>query len=323
LHKPETSLDTDPWHSQGHPDPEGLKFVRNVGGRPQASQDASQPAKRQRRDSHTEVYDVVVSKDLRTTQALLSHAKKMHSEGATGLLEFCLQHRDLDGFVTRCWATFEVDRQADRSRMTRLQILSTFLSVACVCSGQWIHAATQILQRNCIDVPVFVGTIRRSLEVGARKFHNVYIHGPSNSGKSFLLGPLLHVFRVFHKPAAGGSFRLLPLLDSEIILWNDWRSDDSIISWEAMLLLGEGAAMMVPRPQNRSDGDAEYKSALPLFLTSKDRLWHPDGRERQMMDSRFVYFPLTEVIPNPTHVEACPHCFATWIVGGGVIVPGA
>jgi hypothetical protein len=160
---------------------------------------------------------------------------------------------------------------------------------------------------------VFASAVRLSLEVGARKGTNVYLHGPANTGKSVLLAPLTHIYRTFHKPAGGGSFRLQKLEDAEIVLWNDWRFCPDIISWESLLLLGEGAPMMIPRPQNVFQGDYEHARALPVFITAKARMTHHDHREEAMMAARFRFFEFSVAVASPRAIPACAHCFARMV----------
>ncbi len=58
------------------------------------------------------------------------------------------------------------------------------------CEGDWLSAAQEILQSNNIGTEIFATAIYDALKNGRGKYRNVYIHGPANCGKTFLLSPL-------------------------------------------------------------------------------------------------------------------------------------
>ena len=83
------------------------------------------------------------------------------------------------------------ESQLERSRKTRIQLLGESKESKCVarCSRKWYEAAIQVLSNQGIMPSVFSGGVYDALSKGRGKFHNIYIHGSSNCGKSFVLAP--------------------------------------------------------------------------------------------------------------------------------------
>ena len=55
------------------------------------------------------------------------------------------------------------------------------------CNGLWLQVATRLLERNEIPMASFFKAIYTTLEQGRGTYHNVFIHGPANCGKTFML----------------------------------------------------------------------------------------------------------------------------------------
>ena len=75
----------------------------------------------------------------------------------------------------------------------------------------------------------FCNAIYIALAKGRGKYQNVYIHGPTNYGKSFILSPLKVIYKAFCNPATR-SFAWIREEDAEIIYLNDFRWHPSIIA---------------------------------------------------------------------------------------------
>lgn len=69
--------------------------------------------------------------------------------------------------------------------------------------GRWLTSAEQLLQHHEIEKRSFCNAIYSALEKGRGKFSNVYIHGPSNCGKLFIVSPLKLVYQAFSNPTTG------------------------------------------------------------------------------------------------------------------------
>ena len=61
----------------------------------------------------------------------------------------------------------------------------------------------QILTKNGIDYKTLAKALKTSLEKGRKKHLNIILHGPVDSGKTFLLQPVCSIFpNVFMNPAS-------------------------------------------------------------------------------------------------------------------------
>ena len=68
-------------------------------------------------------------------------------------------------------------------------------------NGQWLECALEILQKNGIERVLFADAIVALLALGRGKGRNIYITGPANCGKTFILDPLKVIFNTFLSPA--------------------------------------------------------------------------------------------------------------------------
>ena len=98
------------------------------------------------------------------------------------------------------------------------------------CNGKWLECGLMLLQRNEIPLSRFCNAMLKALSLGRGKYQNVYIYGPANSGKSFLVSPLKSFFKTFTNPATG-TFAWMGVEDAEVVLLNDFRWHPSIIAW--------------------------------------------------------------------------------------------
>jgi len=76
-----------------------------------------------------------------------------------------------------------------------------------------------------------------------------------NEGKSFLLQPLISVFGedlVFGSPPKN-AFPLMGLESHRLVLLDDWRFNESILSFNVQLLWFEGKSIVIARPQNQPE----------------------------------------------------------------------
>ena len=107
---------------------------------------------------------------------------------------------------------------------TRIELLEEACAGECAsgCHGNWQTHAAQLLGRQGIMKGEFCNAIYTALAKGRGKYQNVFIHRPTNCGKSFILSPLKMIYRLFCDPATG-SFMWIGAEDAEIIYLNDFR----------------------------------------------------------------------------------------------------
>ena len=88
----------------------------------------------------------------------------------------------------------------------------------------------------------------------------MYIHGPANCGKSFILLPL--------KVHVTFSFAWIGAEKAEIIYLNDFQWHAKIIAWAEFLQALEGDTVHLLVPKNLCSKDIELSKDTPFFATS-------------------------------------------------------
>ncbi len=117
-------------------------------------------------------------------------------------------------------------------------------------------SAQQLLEGNSITLKSFCKAIYTVLEKGRGKYQNIYIHGPANCGKTFILLPLKSIYRAFRNPATG-TFAWMGSDEAEIIFLNDFRWTATVIAWADLLQALEGDIVRLPAPKNFCRRDLE------------------------------------------------------------------
>ena len=81
-------------------------------------------------------------------------------------------------------------------KANRMTTLKSHCNTECVggCNGLWYTCAIDILRRSKINKYVFADAIRELLEKGRGRGRNIFIMGPTSSGKTFILKPLLDIY---------------------------------------------------------------------------------------------------------------------------------
>ena len=83
--------------------------------------------------------------------------------------------------------------------MSRTDLLKKAYNNTCVCQGEWLQCAKQILCNNGIQRSIFADAVITLLSMGCWKGRNIYITGPANCGKTFILTPYeLFITLSFH-----------------------------------------------------------------------------------------------------------------------------
>ena len=112
------------------------------------------------------------------------------------------------------------------------------------CNGLWLQCALDVLERNKINKYVYADAIRTALEKGRGKGRNVFLMGPGNTAKTFLLKPLMKVYpETFSNPAAS-TFCWMGAEEASVIILNHYRwnikTKGGNIEWGSFLNLLEG-----------------------------------------------------------------------------------
>ena len=155
---------------------------------------------------------------------------------------------DLFASTKRLEAASEPIQRASMSSMDLIE--KAYQKNDCVCQGQWLTCANQVLVSNGVHPYVFADRVRTLLSKGRGKLRNVIIVGPANCGKTFLLRPLGIIFKTFSNPA-NDKYGWVGADKAEVIFLNDFRWSSELIKWNEFLLLLEGHTVHLPAPKNR------------------------------------------------------------------------
>ena len=106
-----------------------------------------------------------------------------------------------DLFASTKWLEAATER-IQRASMSRMDLIGkAYQKDDCVCEGQWLTCANQVMVSNGVHPHVFADRVRTLLSKRSGKLRNVIIFGPANCGKTFLLCPLEIIFKTFSNPA--------------------------------------------------------------------------------------------------------------------------
>ena len=222
-----------------------------------------------------QVSEIIQQKSIKTRTELLALAQQQKNEGKTDLAEFIMnrQPKIIAQLLKTTWDMFNAQAKLDRSRKTRLELLTEAAEGECVdgCEGNWLRLAEEVLTTNGIELTEFATAVYNLLDKGRGKYRNVMLTGPANCGKTFLLKPLNSIYHTFKNPATG-TFAWVGVENAECIFLNDFRWNEKIIQWHDLLLLLEGEPVHFPAPKTHFTEDILLESDIPVFATSKYKL---------------------------------------------------
>lgn len=329
--KAEKELDATPhlWANEGiHPPlaeasrpPVNAKALAKW--REDARQNRAAEGKAERRIRAVDLWPVVVRENIPADAAgpelLMAWAKRC---GGEPMVDFLFTNwAKLPEWVARSWKVERVEECIENYKMTRMEILQGAGARPCICGDRWRPAATELFRANGIRPGDWCSDVLRSLEHGRKKGTLICHAGQGgNEGKSFLFGPLSAVFgadAVFLSPTSA-SFPLLGLDAGRVVLLDDWRFNERILSYNMQLLWFEGKPIVIARPQNQFTGHLRYDKDAPIFISTlaSDIVAIPDGLKRgdvEMMLKRLRIYQFQAVLVNPVEIKACPRCFAAFL----------
>ena len=274
-----------------------------------------------KRLSNLDVSEFIISNNISSEIELLAAANIRKDEGQKDLANFVLQKspKSIRDLLENSWKMHNSSSTLERQQTSRMELIENCCKQNCVagCNRTWIDCATEVLNLNEIHPFVFAAAVRDLLKKGRGKFRNIFIHGPANTAKSFMLKPLAGIFKVFSNPA-NDKYAWVGSGEAELILLQDFRWSSELIAWKALLLLLEGETVKLPSPKNHFVNDVCISSDIPIFATGKAPIQFVgkynvlDARESEMMTVRWKHFNFHHQITeqNQKHVPVCCRCFA-------------
>ena len=325
--KPLHELDAEPFLSPGHPRGEELQALllastnscKLLKGR-----DGNSEMSSKKRERPPDIFELIQNKKFKSVLALEAHAASEASAGRTALAAFCTrQGPKLEMLVQKAWDVMGAPERLRLSSMSLMDKLThAAASLPCCCQGRWAQGAQDILTNNGHDPAEFCASVRRALQVGARRGVNVACFGEGGCGKSSLLEPLEKIFDALPKPQKGSPFAFTGMADCDILLWQDYEHHEDTIRFTDLLsvLCGEAFGIRVPCCPNKkclNVAPAFYSGRTPIRSQHKD----PAAREtlNGMMDERFKQYqflvPLPKCLRQPDW-PICGRCAATFYLHG-------
>ncbi len=251
-----TKEDNECLHSKQHPDLSSPpKTERALGSKKRKAREKNLTRQRKtRKEKSLTVYDVsqlILAKKISTRLQLVCLAVEQNREGKSALAEFIANRNNkVDEALAVAKEFSEAEAKFLRSKKSRIQLLHEAREGNCIegCDGAWLEAALKALRNNGIAVETFCTALYIALKKGRGKYRNIFIHGPANSGKTFILSPLKVIYETFCNPATG-TFAWLGAEEAEVIFLNDFRWSQAIIAWADLLQALEGDTVHLPAPK--------------------------------------------------------------------------
>jgi hypothetical protein len=304
---------------------------------------AAEEQKPSARITEIDVWPIVVRNNFRNTpDDMNAHMALMDwavDYGSTPMRDFLFKHRArLGSLIDDIWKWENVKDDLAVARLRRLDALHKAAGKPCRCQGLWAHHVLESFRLNGIDAAELCGDVLTALVSGRSESLPVIVLAGARGGegKSMFLKALYGVFgeeHVFITPEAG-NFPLVDLPGRKVIFLDEWRFDDTVLSYPTQCQLFDGSAVSINRAQNVQgvSGHTQYRGTAPIFVTTKlgdlDALaalaadnpvtGTPGSIEASMLHRRLKVYRYTVRIPKPPpNMPFCEHCFAQMVLHGG------
>ena len=169
--------------------------------------DQSRKRKREERMSDHDLLKIIQERKFTSRLQVLSLAAQLQAQGKVALTRFIASRgsKCIENALLLAKELKDAPVQLERQSKSRLQLLRDVLEGPCVegCGEQWMKCAVEAVRQNGIEISAFATAVYELLRYGRGKFRNIFVHGPANCGKSFLLHPLKLVYKTFLNPAHG------------------------------------------------------------------------------------------------------------------------
>ena len=184
----------------------------------------------------------------------------------------------------------------------------------CDCHGLWVPSALYILHRSNVSKEDFSTAIINAIVQGAGKGTTLILCGSPSSGKSWLLNPIMKLFKCMYSPGSQGNFNLIDIPQVEVLLWQDFRYDigtSKCISWGQWLNISGGETLLIGVPQ----GGAGAGSNINHVVGSSDRCHALKLALVNFSNSRAIFTFFFLGTPTSGHPNLCTskHYFVTEI----------
>ena len=327
-----TKTDVDVVHSEGHPNLADAKSPQTkaatAANKRRSTERASTgcKARKRLRLTNQDAAMFIRQHNIHDYIQFLAVADERLKEGLTDISDFIFNRSEntLRELIVKTWQMAGAAAKIEKKKKDRFDILVDYkFEKLCVCDGEWLSCAKEILRLNGIREEEFVGAIKLSLQHGRGKFRNVMIVGPTNCAKTFILKPLATMYsdEIFENPA-NHRFGWVGAERASVIMLQDFRWSQDLICWKDFLLLLEGEIVHLPAPRNVYKEDICISGDVAIFATGKSEITFrgpynsTDNREDEMMKSRWRVFQFKHQFKEEDQktVPPCGNCFAKFIL---------
>ena len=319
LKKPLTELDPDPLFSSSFPLAE---MERRLKGRLATDQ----------RIRPWDFYQMLrrLGDTVATFSDLVEWTKLQKARGLDGYERFLAQQGPKMPSLFASWQRLLArDVQDGGQRALRLKLWDAAASAPCLCTTpmRLSHALKAALEFHGKDPARFAWVLRRLVHLGTTcKNVSMLLFGASNTGKTGLTRPLIHIFEsasgeaVWLRPNAGDTFPLEGLQTRLLAVWQDWRIGQSPVPWDTLLLILEGESIVAAAKGLPS---TTVHHPPGMVITTQERVVYRDKRgqvnqaEQQAFNNRFALrwhlrhaLPPELADPQLKLCYACIGCYA-------------
>ena len=306
--------DNDYKTSPNHPEMTALQQATDRATASRCKKGRSSLKRNRDRMTDFDLLTIIQEKKLKSRIEVMSLASRLQLQGNCTLTKFITNRgsKCVDNALSLAKELAESTEILLRQCKSRLAILREELLRECAtgCEKSWLNCAVEVVSQNGIDVPAFAKAIFDLLQLGRGKFRNIYIHGPANCGKSFILQPLKLIYKCFLNPAHG-TFAWVGVDEAELVFLNDFRWNPTLISWETFLVLLEGDITHLPAPKNFCQRDIEVKNDVPIVANADMPVVFVKGGaidqvNTRMMEVKWRSFHFWKVISESQRREIVP-----------------
>ena len=261
--------------------------------------------------------------NVKSYDELLYHSQIRLEAGYADVNEFIFSRKqaDLCEVIKKTWEIENIKAVMLEKSKKRMDYLEDCLRKPCVegCDEDWIHCAVEVLHLNKIPIATYATAMKEAIIKGRGKRRNIFLAGEQDCAKTFMLEPLKAIFgdKLFQNPT-NHKYSWWGADKAICMLWNDFRFNRDMITWDNLLRLLEGDSVKLPAPKNIQVEDITISSDVAIFATGKEVPTYKGtynsscGVESAMMRVRWKVFNLTHIFPEEVQkdVPPCPKCFS-------------
>ena len=260
-------------------------------------------------------------KDLASYEDLIAWAQQQANRGVDSFQRFMAQQGTRMPGLFGAWTKLQEIRSCYEAekRSRRLKLWRTAAAQPCICSSpnRLREALLAALEYHQKDVGRWAFELCKLVSLGTSgKANGMLLWGASNSGKTGLTRPIIHVFgeAAWLRPNAGETFPLQDVSSKLIGVWQDWRLQTCPISWDTILLLLEGESLSCPV---KGQPSTVVHSPPGLVVTTQVKVVASSPDEQEAFNNRWALrWGLKHALPaelKDPELKLCYRCTGCYV----------